>query len=365
MKRQISCLAAASLVAITAPSMAAPPFDGTVWIDPDIITENDPSTFERLTYIETAPRQCFDHRVGDWSSIKVHIYQADYTDGVSSEFWVNTEFDLEEADTHAAKFARTMGRLPTVLRECAEASEIHNGNFSSGANSSTSPRRIHNYVEHWLPDAPWKDFLEETLVHETAHTCEREYRDSKEWQDAKRDDPEFVSEYAERHPNREDFAETFLAWLTVRFKQDRVPQSHTDAVLDAIPNRLAFLDEFIGQDMLSPLQSPMRRYTIPFLPSADRRGVKGFVRLVNTTTRDGEARITATDDHGTQHEPITLTLRPGTARHVSSRALEDEIGDGKGDWWIVITADPDIIPTAMIREADGAITPLTTLGLPR
>ena len=41
-----------------------PPFGGTIFIDPDIITEDDPTTFVSLSYAGTGKRQMYDRRTG-------------------------------------------------------------------------------------------------------------------------------------------------------------------------------------------------------------------------------------------------------------------------------------------------------------
>ena len=43
-----------------------PPFDGTIFLDPDIITSSDPSTFKSLAYAGQAERTMFDRRVDDF-----------------------------------------------------------------------------------------------------------------------------------------------------------------------------------------------------------------------------------------------------------------------------------------------------------
>ena len=41
-----------------------PPFEGTIFIDPDIIKEDDPTTFVSLSYAGTGIREMYDRRLG-------------------------------------------------------------------------------------------------------------------------------------------------------------------------------------------------------------------------------------------------------------------------------------------------------------
>jgi hypothetical protein len=43
-----------------------PPFDGTIFLDPDIVTEEDPSSFESITSKGQGTRNVFDRRVDNW-----------------------------------------------------------------------------------------------------------------------------------------------------------------------------------------------------------------------------------------------------------------------------------------------------------
>jgi hypothetical protein len=45
------------------------------------------------------------------------------------------------------------------------------------------------------------------------------------------------------NPIREDIAESFLTWIVVRHRSDRVSKSHVKKILKAIPNRIKYFDE--------------------------------------------------------------------------------------------------------------------------
>ena len=201
---------------------ADPPFVGTVWVDPDIITRDDPTTFQSLAYMGRGNRLVFDGRRGDWDWMSVLRFEARFEEGRHVEIWVNPEFDRETARGHADAYARIFGRLPAVLRDCVQAIEIHGGDHAGG---NDVKNRVHMNTTILSDSDHRKGFIEEVLVHEAGHACEAELRGtphSPEWLDAQDTDPEFISEYAREHPRREDFAETLLNWIAVRYRPERV-----------------------------------------------------------------------------------------------------------------------------------------------
>jgi hypothetical protein len=107
----------ALLVAVSAvlplTAMAEPPFSGTTFIDPDIITSADPSTFRRVTYAGRKPRTMFDRRKDAFVRLRPHLFKATFRDSRPIEVQVNAEFGNErQARKLAIKCAREIGRLP-------------------------------------------------------------------------------------------------------------------------------------------------------------------------------------------------------------------------------------------------------------
>ena len=62
------------------------------------------------------------------------------------------------------------------------------------------------------------------------------------WRAAQAADARFISTYARDFPSREDIAETFVPYLAVRYRSDRISQSLRNTILAAIPNRIEYLD---------------------------------------------------------------------------------------------------------------------------
>ena len=217
----------------------APPFSGTIFIDPDIITAADPTTFEGLIYAGQAPRLMFDRRVNDWITVDAYLFDATFDDGLEAEVQVNPEFGSEDdALEQALMYAEVIGRLPTALRLDVETVWIHRGTEPFGGGNS-------NLLIHIGQAALYEadGILEETFLHEAAHTSlDGLHADSPGWLAAQAADPVFISTYARDFPNREDIAESFLPWLAVRHRQERIDQTLADRILLAIPNRLQYFD---------------------------------------------------------------------------------------------------------------------------
>ena len=216
-----------------------PPFGGTIFIDPDIITEEDPTTFVSLSYAGTGSRLMYDRRSG-WITSEPFLFPAEYDDGLSIEIQVNPEFgSWENAQIYALKYAEVIGRLTTQLRKDVQTSWIHKGDepFGGGNNNLL----IHtDWSEKNYED---QGILEETLVHEAAHTSLDSYHaESGGWLDAQIADCEFISEYARDNPIREDVAESYLPYLAVKYRPDRISPALKKTIENAIPNRIKYFD---------------------------------------------------------------------------------------------------------------------------
>ena len=95
---------------------------GTIFLSPDIITENDPSALAGFEYIGQGMRNVFDRRTNGWVQINAFLFAISFNDGLRSEAIVNPEFGSVEAATQAARFyAQRVGQLPTALRRDVDA----------------------------------------------------------------------------------------------------------------------------------------------------------------------------------------------------------------------------------------------------
>lgn len=225
-----------------------PPFGGTIFIDPDIMTENDPSTLMVAVYQGQEMRTMYDRRVNDWVQRNAHIIDTAFSDGLVIEVQVNPEFvSSDEARTEAIRWAEEVGRLPKSLRTEVKTMWIHKGKEPFGGGNQNiliHTGQADDYISGGI--------LLETLVHEASHTSlDPLYASHPDWLAAQQADPDFISTYARDFPDREDIAESFLTWLAVRHRADRIPASMKQTIESTIPNRLAFFDQ-LNLD-LSPL----------------------------------------------------------------------------------------------------------------
>lgn len=216
-----------------------PPYWGTIFIAPEIITSNDESTFENTQYVGRGFRTMYDRRVNDWITVNAYLFDTYFSDGLYCEIQVNPEFSSVESSLQEAQFyALEIGRLPTTLRQDLETVWIHMGvePFGGGNNNIL----IHtgqsvNYINDGI--------LEETLVHEASHTSLDSYHAySQGWVAAQNLDGEFISQYAQDYPSSEDVAESFLTWLAVRYRADRISSEMYSTITETIPNRIQYFD---------------------------------------------------------------------------------------------------------------------------
>ncbi len=228
-----------------APALPAPPFGGTIFIDPDIITPDDPTTFTGLEDAGRAPRTMYDRRVEDWITVEAFLFDASYDDGLAIEVQVNPEFGtVDAARAQAGFYADAVGRLPTALRLHVETMWIHQGVEPFGGGNDNLLIHI-GQGELYLQDG----ILEETFVHEAAHTSlDESHATAPGWRAAQAADPTFISTYARDHPDREDVAESFLPYLAVRHRADRISETLRQLIEQTIPNRIAYFDG-LGLDM--------------------------------------------------------------------------------------------------------------------
>lgn len=228
-----------SFVGLAASTGEAAPFAGTVFIDPDIVTAADPTAFTGITYAGQGNRLMFDRRVNSFITLNAYLFNATFADGLSAEIQVNPEFgSVAAAMDQADRYGTEIGRLSYSLRLDVETVWIHQGikEFGGGNNNLL----IHTGQGDLYAA---NGFLEEVFIHEASHTSlDAAHASSAGWLAAQAADPEFISTYAQDNPTREDIAESFLAYLALRYRSDRLTPADAAAIQAAIPNRIAYFD---------------------------------------------------------------------------------------------------------------------------
>ncbi|MEM8896810.1 MAG: hypothetical protein AAGC85_01840 [Bacteroidota bacterium] len=215
---------------------AFPPFEGSIWYEPGIIIDSDPSIFDTLFYRGQENRQMFDRRINRWQMFFAHVFEASYERGKTIDIRVNPEFSLEEAEAYALEYAYYLGQIPAFLMEDVRTVSIHDGLESFGGGSN-------DLLVHVLQGEVYLKFgnMIETLIHEAAHvSLDEEIYADPAWKEAVEADPTFISTYAKDHPNREDVAESILLYLAATCKADRISESMLNKISTAMPNRIQY-----------------------------------------------------------------------------------------------------------------------------
>jgi len=222
-----------------------PPYGGTIFIAPKIITNSDPTAFIDLKESGNGERVMFDRRKDDWVKLRAHLFIASYKissdspEKVKIEIQVNPEFSPEEAKREASYYAPIIGRLPMSLREDVQTVWIHKGNNDYGGGNNNLLIHTGRTVEYVN-----KGILEETFIHEAVHTSlDENHSKNENWIKAQKMDSKFISTYAKNYPQREDLAETFLLSFAIKYKKDRIPEEMKNLIQETIPNRLKYLDK--------------------------------------------------------------------------------------------------------------------------
>jgi hypothetical protein len=220
-------------------AQAAPPFSGTIFIDPDIITASDPTTFTNMAYAGQGIRLMYDRRVNAFTNLNAYLFNARFDDGLATEIQVNPEFgNTNAASLQARKYGIVIGRLPTASRARVQTVWIHQGVQPFGGGNN-------NLLIHIGQAALYEadGILEETFVHESGHTSlDPVHASASGWLAAQAADPEFISTYARDNPTREDIAESYLPWLAIRHRPNRISTTLFNTITSTIPNRLAYFD---------------------------------------------------------------------------------------------------------------------------
>ena len=234
----------------------APPFFGTVWISPDIITSADRSGLTGVTYTGRGERTLWDYRVLDWITVEAYLFEA-RIHGRGVEFQVNPEFGSEDAARiEVDTYAPAIGRMPFGMLARLENVHVNAGNpdhpdaASFGRQGRRDPQVfggsyearsiiLHTgYGQERIRDG----FLEEVLFHEAAHVGFQNHQNAPGRRAARDADEGFISNYARDNPDREDVAETMLVYFAIRYRPDRLSASQRVAIRETVPNRVEYFD---------------------------------------------------------------------------------------------------------------------------
>jgi hypothetical protein len=225
-----------------------PPFGGTIFITGDIITFSDPSLFSEIEYRGTGLRQMYDRRNGGaWINIEPYLFDTSFSDGLKTEIQINPEFTLDEATVEANKYAFLIGQLSTALRKDVQTIWIHKG--IEGYGGGNNNLLVHTGMSEEYENNFTGNIIEETLIHEAAHTSLDAYHypdretNGENWIEAVENDSGcYISTYARDNQYREDIAELMPLYVAVRYFPERISSELRDKVLSCNINRIRYLD---------------------------------------------------------------------------------------------------------------------------
>lgn len=217
----------------------APPFGGTVFLTPDLITPADPTAFTGAASAGRGSRRMFDRRVDNWITVDAYLVRLSFADGPAVEVQVNPEVGSAGAALALAqRFGPAIGQLPRALRADVETVWIHEGTFPFGGGND-------NLLIHvgQADDYDATGVLEEVLVHEAAHTSlDAAHAGAAYWTEAQGADRCFVSTYARDFPTREDVAESLVPYLALRHRPEALTPEQRAAIAASMPNRMVYFD---------------------------------------------------------------------------------------------------------------------------
>lgn len=229
-----------------------PPYAGTIFLNPNILTSSDVSTIQSTTYTGYGTKTVFDRRTNNWETISAYLFDVIWNDGLTSQAVVNAEVgSLAAADVEAQKYGFLIGQLPYCLRIDVNEIWIHRGTqpFGGGNNS---------ILIHTGQSASYEasGVIEETLIHEACHTSmDYLHAATSGWTNAQYYDGNYISTYGRDNPTREDLAESFLTWMAIRYRATVMSASDITTINNTIPNRIIYFDN--QSFNMSPIVTPL------------------------------------------------------------------------------------------------------------
>ena len=225
-----------------------PPFAGTLWELPDLISSSDYTVYSTSIYEGIETRLFYDNAILDFINYPAHIFKINFGDGLSVDFEIYSEFSEQEAISIKQKYAPLVGQLGKELRKDIKSIEFLKGDGVASAQRSNdlSYANITFHID-WLNNTvetrPDGDKTEELLIHESTHLSIDPYVYNQQgWIDAVNLDNNYISTYAKENPDTEDVAENFQAYIAVKYFPERISNSLRDTILSVCLNRFKYFD---------------------------------------------------------------------------------------------------------------------------
>ena len=135
------------------------------------------------------------------------------------------------------------------------------------------------------------------LFRSTHTSLDNQYASTQAWHDAQVSDNQFISTYAESFPNQEDMAESFLPYVALRYRSNRISASTLGAISSTIPARIAFFDQLVNtsQIEMKPIQSDPAAAPAP-LPLLGFAATLGYAKRLRRLS-SGSAQVKSEQHH--------------------------------------------------------------------
>jgi hypothetical protein len=221
-----------------ASALSTTPYYQAISFSKNIVTKEDPSTFQGLVYQGENTSLLPDSRSSISStSVSAFLFIAAY-ENKNINIIVNPEFGNQKTAKQVATFyANVIGQIPLFLRDGIDEVYINRGFEPLLGKDNTL------VIYSQLADSLNTDgILEEVLIRESVHaSLDEQISTSSEWHSAKIDDGKAISQLAADRSN-EDVAESVLAYLGTRYRANRIPATAEQTIMNTIPNRIDYFD---------------------------------------------------------------------------------------------------------------------------
>jgi len=214
-------------------------------------SKQDPTTFKKIIFIKK-------EIISNISKVENHSYNertktfrsfsfiAEYQDNISIKLFVEhrkNKGDLKKAEIKALYFAKMYGRMPHFLKEYNKKIYIHEDRGKDdGTWWATPDQRVFHINESVCKNMSRFSLCTRLMIHELAHVYDNVISPSKWGQARKLDNKKYCSKYAKKNSG-EDFAESIVCWIGVRYKSSKIKNSKFTKMNEFIPNRLKFFDD--------------------------------------------------------------------------------------------------------------------------
>ena len=238
--------------------------------DDVVFTKESPTTFKKLTFngekninnIRKGVKRSTAHKKHKEKLFRSFSFTAEYEDNITLDIFVEYDKDKRKdfvkAENEAKLFSNMYGQMPHFLKTYNKRIYIHNdvdadedpnGNGSWWA--EVSKREFHiNMIRdknryNRCGEKKRYSRCAVVMLHELAHVMDPGIGviTPSQWLKARKlDKRKYVSEYA-KSSSDEDFAESMVSWVVVRYLSDKISKSDLAKFKKFIPNRLKLFDE--------------------------------------------------------------------------------------------------------------------------